>query len=45
MVNGHVYPQVDSIGMDSKFRESKLLFQNLHNGKFQNISKQVGPAI
>ena len=45
MVNGHVYPQVDSIGMDSKFREPKLLFQNLRNGKFQNISKQVGPAI
>jgi hypothetical protein len=45
MVNGHVYPQVDSIGMDSKYREPKLLFQNLRNGKFQNVSKQVGPAI
>ncbi len=45
MVNGHVYPQVDTIGMDSKFREPKLLFQNLRNGKFKNISKQVGPAI
>jgi hypothetical protein len=45
MVNGHVYPQVDSLGMDSKFREPKLLFQNLHDGKFQNISKQVGPVI
>ncbi len=45
MVNGHVYPQVDSIGMDSKFREPKLLFQNLRNGKFLNVSKQVGPAI
>jgi hypothetical protein len=45
MVNGHVYPQVDSIGMDSKFREPKLLFQNLRNGKFKDISKQVGPAI
>src|SRR6185437_11559602 len=38
-------PQVDSIGMDSKYREPKLLFQNLRNGKFQNVSKQVGPAI
>jgi enediyne biosynthesis protein E4 len=45
MVNGHVYPQVDSIGMDSKFREPKLLFQNLRDGKFHNVSKQVGPAI
>jgi hypothetical protein len=45
MVNGHVYPQVDGIGMDSKFREPKLLFLNQRDGKFQNISKQVGPAI
>lgn len=45
LVNGHVYPQVDSIGMDSKFREPKLLFLNQRDGKFQNISKQVGPAI
>ena len=45
MVNGHVYPQVDSIGMDSRYREPKLLFQNLRNGKFQNVSKQAGPAI
>jgi enediyne biosynthesis protein E4 len=45
MVNGHVYPQVDSIGMDSKFREPKLLFLNLRDGKFKNISKQVGSAV
>ncbi len=45
MVNGHVYPQVDSIGMDSKYREPKLLFLNLHDGKFKDISKLVGPAI
>ncbi len=45
MVNGHVYPQVDSIGMDSKYREPKLLFLNQHDGKFRDISKLVGPAI
>ncbi len=45
MVNGHVYPQVDSIGMDSKYREPKLLFLNQHDGKFKDISKLVGPAI
>jgi hypothetical protein len=45
MVNGHVYPQVDSIGMDSKYREPKLLFLNQHDGKFKNISKLVGAAI
>jgi hypothetical protein len=45
MVNGHVYPQVDSIGANVKYREPKLLFLNQHNGTFRNISKDVGPAI
>ena len=45
MVNGHVYPQVDSIGANVKYREPKLLFLNQRNGTFKNISKDVGPAI
>jgi len=45
MVNGHVYPQVDVPGIGTKYREPKLLFQNMHNGTFHNISQQVGPAI
>jgi enediyne biosynthesis protein E4 len=35
MVNGHVYPQVDSIGMDTRYREPKLLSLNQHDGKFK----------
>ena len=45
MVNGHVYPQVDTIDIPSKYREPKLLFFNERNGKFKNISKEVGAAI
>jgi enediyne biosynthesis protein E4 len=45
MVNGHVYPQVDGINIDVKYREPKLLFLNQRNGTFQNISKLVGAAI
>lgn len=45
MVNGHVYPQVDSINIDVKYREPKLLFLNKHNGTFQDISRLVGPAV
>lgn len=44
-INGHVYPQVDSLHLATKFREPKLLFLNLHNGKFTNISRRVGEAI
>jgi hypothetical protein len=43
--NGHVYPQVDSREVGTKYREPKLLFLNQHNGKFLNISKLAGPAI
>lgn len=45
MVNGHVYPQVDSVGINVKYREPKLLFLNQGNGTFKNISNLVGPAI
>ena len=45
LVNGHVYPQVDSIHKEIKYLEPKLLFLNQRNGKFKNISKQAGGAI
>ncbi|MGC2215285.1 MAG: CRTAC1 family protein [Silvibacterium sp.] len=45
LVNGHVYPQVDSAPIQSKYREPKLLFLNQHDGTFKNISRLVGPAI
>ena len=45
LVNGHVYPQVDSARTAAKYLEPKLLFLNQHDGKFKNISRRVGPAI
>jgi hypothetical protein len=45
LVNGHVYPQIDSVDVGAKYREPKLLFLNTRNGEFADISRQVGPAI
>jgi hypothetical protein len=45
MVNGHVYPQVDSMETGAKYREPKLLFLNQRDGTFRDISKLVGTAI
>jgi hypothetical protein len=45
LVNGHVYPQVDSAPMGLHYREPKLLFVNQRNGAFKDMSKQVGAAI
>ena len=43
-VNGHVYPQVDSARLGSSYKEPRLLYQNLGNGKFKDISKEAGPG-
>jgi enediyne biosynthesis protein E4 len=45
MVNGHVYPQVDTGEAGARYLEPALLFLNQRNGKFKDISKLVGPAL
>ncbi len=45
MVNGHVYPQVDSAAIGTAYREPALLFLNQHDGKFRDISKLAGAAL
>ena len=45
LVNGHVYPQVDSAHRGTKYLEPKLLFLNQHDGTFRNVSRRVGTAL
>ena len=45
VVNGHVYPQVDSLSAGAKYRQRKLVFQNKHDGTFLDISDFAGPAV
>ena len=45
LVNGHVYPQVDTREIGTKFREPKLLFMNAHDGTFRDASHLAGPAV
>jgi hypothetical protein len=45
LVNGHVYPQVDSAHSAVTYREPKRLFLNQRDGTFKDISKQAGAAI
>jgi hypothetical protein len=45
VVNGHVYPQVDSLQAGPKYRQRKLVFQNQKDGTFRDISNSVGPAV
>jgi hypothetical protein len=43
--NGHVYPEVEQLRTEAGYPQRKLLYRNLHNGKFEDISLQVGPGI
>ncbi len=43
--NGHVYPEVEQLKTEAGYAQRKLLYQNLRNGHFADVSFQVGPGI
>jgi hypothetical protein len=45
VVNGHVYPQVDSLAAGAKYLQRKLVWLNQKNGTFAHVSNSVGPAV
>lgn len=45
VVNGHVYPEVDSAKLGALYREPRFLYYNLGNGKFRDLSKTSGPGL
>lgn len=44
LVNGHVFPEVDKLGIDIRFRDHALLYRNLGGGKFEDITATAGPG-
>ena len=44
-VNGHVYPEVDEHHLGQTFKEPRIVYRNLANGRFQDVSAQMGPGI
>ena len=44
-INGHVYPEVDRANVGEGFKEQRLLYRNLGNGKFKDVSAEAGPGI
>jgi hypothetical protein len=45
VVNGHVYPQVDTRDIGAKYRQPKLLYINKRDGTFREASRDVGLAL
>jgi enediyne biosynthesis protein E4 len=44
MANGHVYPEIDRSPLGETYRQKTLLYRNLGNGKFADITDSAGPA-
>ena len=44
MANGHVYPEIDRSPIGETYRQQTLLYRNLGNGKFADITNSAGPA-
>jgi hypothetical protein len=43
--NGHVYPEVEQIKTEAAYAQRKLLYRNLRNGRFEDVSLKAGPGI
>lgn len=44
LVNGHVFPEVDTLHIDIHYKDRAILYQNLGDGHFRDISESAGPA-
>jgi hypothetical protein len=43
--NGHVYPEVEQLKTEAGYAETKLLYKNLGNGHFADVTQTGGPGI
>jgi hypothetical protein len=43
--NGHVYPEVEQLKTEAGYAQRKLLYHNLHNSHFADVSLEAGPGI
>jgi hypothetical protein len=43
--NGHVYPEVEQLKTEAGYAQRKLLYKNLRNGRFADVSLQAGAGI
>ncbi len=45
LCNGHVYPEVGESATESGYKQRKVAYRNLRNGRFEEVSEQLGPGI
>jgi enediyne biosynthesis protein E4 len=44
MANGHVYPEIDRSPIGETYRQKTLLYRNMGNGRFADITESAGPG-
>lgn len=45
LVNGHVFPEVDRLGLNVHYRERAILYRNDRGQAFVDVSESAGPAV
>ena len=45
IANGHIVPEVDGKGLGTSYRQPKVLYLNLRDGKFANVTAQSGAVL
>jgi hypothetical protein len=45
IANGHVYSQIAGRKLHLSYRQPRLLYRNLGNGRFRDVSGEAGPAV
>src|SRR6201994_2501669 len=44
-VNGHVYPEIEGHDTGQQFKNPRLVYRNLGNGRFKDVSAEMGSGI
>lgn len=45
LANGHVYPEVDAAPVGETYHQPTILYRNLGNGTFEDVTESAGPAL
>jgi hypothetical protein len=45
LVNGHVYPEVEQLKTEMGYRQRKVVYRNLGNGRFEDVTEALGAPV
>jgi enediyne biosynthesis protein E4 len=45
LMNGHVYPEVRQVKSEAGYEQPKVLYRNLRNGRFEDLTARVGAPL